>query len=316
MTSKIILAILIFALLGLLGWLALSKISRKRTSMKKEAQKDYIGDITSKIEKYPKLMGWIEGIAKIIFKTNGKELKSNIAITVGILLGLAILAVLISIFVVMITPLWYLAVLYLAVIFLMTYILLSSILSALNMSFTEKLPAAFKLISSRFTMTGDIIQAIATTVNDSPAVIKKLLRSFVDILAKTDRETIEAQFNDLRLLYDNEYVTILITLVKKAYYSGGAETIREQFEVLSEDIFFEIENEKDVLSGSRPYILFTVFVIPPFLWGVEQFGLYVVEDLLKDYYQSPSGYLLKIVVLLAMSAGIAYMRLQESRRVS
>ena len=172
--------------------------------------------------------------------------------------------------------------------------------------FTSKLPVTFKLLNSRYTSKGNILKAIAASMDDFDRAVKKEMRAIYDVLRKNDMSEIDNTFRSIEAAYRNEYLTLLLNLIHQAHYKGGEVTIKAQFEQATEDVLLDIENQKDLSITSRAYILLAI-AMPLCLKGVELFNNSALGVKSVEFYSSPYGIQLKLFFLFALIGFIAYM---------
>jgi hypothetical protein len=176
--------------------------------------------------------------------------------------------------------------------------------------FTSKLPETFKLLNSRYTSKGNILKAIAASMDDFDGAVKKEMRAVYDVLRKNNMNEIDNTFKTIENAYTNEYLTLLLNLIRQAHYKGGEVTIKEQFEQATEDVLLDIENQKDISVTTRAYILLAI-TMPLCVKGVELFNNSALGGKSIEFYSSPYGIQLKLFFLFALIGFIAYMMYLE-----
>ncbi|MCR4437176.1 MAG: hypothetical protein QHH06_15435 [Clostridiales bacterium] len=172
--------------------------------------------------------------------------------------------------------------------------------------FTGKLPETFKMLNSRYMSRGSIQEAIWTSLEDMDKAVRKEMKKVYDTLNTNSMEEIDNTFNMIESFYRNEYLTLLLNLIRQAHYKGGSIVIKEQFEVSTEEILSEIERSKDLSATSRSYILLSLFM-PVGLLGIEYFNRVALGNAADQFYASPMGIGIKIVFFVSLVLYIGYL---------
>lgn len=182
--------------------------------------------------------------------------------------------------------------------------------SLVLLSFTCKLPMVFKLLTSRYMTEGDILKAIDRSIDDlKGSMLREMLR-VQQVLRKNQRDKIEATFRAMEDMYQNEYFTLLLSLIHQAYFKGGQGGIKQQFENITEEIYTAIENEKDLIVTSRMYI-FLSLLLPLGIYWIERFNEAALAEKSLVYYQSLEGGGLRILLWISMITFIGIMIFME-----
>jgi len=189
---------------------------------------------------------------------------------------------------------------------LITYLLNAMIL----LSFTCKLPLVYKLLNSRYMTEGDILKAIDLSLEDLKGPMEREMLRVQQVLRKNQREKIEATFRTMETMYQNEYFTLLLSLIHQAYFKGGQGGIKRQFENITEEIYTDIENQKDLIVTSRMYILLALLLPLGIRW-IERFNAAALAEKSLIYYQGLGGSGMRILLWGAMIAFIGTMILME-----
>ncbi len=207
---------------------------------------------------------------------------------------------------------WYVLLTYLFLIMLFFGLILHVLNVSVRLRFTAKLPETFKLLNSRYISHGNILKAISQSIelDDFDRVVKKVMRTIRDVLIKNDMNEIDNTLSMIEKNYNNQFLTLLLCLIKHAHYKGGEKVIKRQFENATEEILFDIENQKDLASTTRMYILMAI-VMPLSIIGIERFNTASLGDASLLFYQSPSGYGIKLAVIIAVIIYIGYMLFLE-----
>jgi hypothetical protein len=201
---------------------------------------------------------------------------------------------------------WYMVLAYfsLAAAFLTLLLYIFSAMAKLR--FTSKLPETFKMLNSRYMSRGSIQEAIWISLEDMDKAVRKEMKKVYDTLNTNDMDEINNTFNMIDQSYRNEYLTLLLNLIKQAHYKGGSSVIKAQFESTTEEILSEIEHSKDLSATTRSYILFCL-LMPAGLLGVEYFNRIALGSAADQFYKSPLGIEIKIVFFIVLIMYISYL---------
>jgi len=194
---------------------------------------------------------------------------------------------------------WYLYLFYLTLGGIFLFCTLYTLELMLRMHFTKLLPNTYKILNSRFTTEGDILKAIDRSLVDfNPAIRREMIR-LRNVLRKNDHRKINETFDLMEKIYRNEYFTLLLNLIQQAYYKGGKDSIKQQFEMVTEEILIDIENQKDLALTSRMYVVIALSL--PFGIGwLERFNGKALGEASMDFYSSPMGVGFKILLLMSL----------------
>lgn len=298
----------------LFSYVALSKARYIRKKLQLRINKDkksYIKLIVRKISTNKWTRGILKKITLSVSMFTPFSYEKNQDIAAALLIAFLLIAVL-SIFIVFpgSNVVWYLYMAYigLAVFFMVLIFYVFEMLARIR--FTSKLPETFKLLNSRYTSKGNILKAIAASMDDFDRAVKKEMRAVYDVLRKNNMHEIDNTFQTIENAYRNEYLTLLLNLIRQAHYKGGEVTIKEQFEQATEDVLLDIENQKDLSITGRAYILLAI-VMPVCLKGVEVFNHSALGAKSVEFYSSPYGIQLKLLFLFALIGFIAYLMYLE-----
>ena len=194
---------------------------------------------------------------------------------------------------------WYLYIFYLILGVILLICIIYTIELVLKMHFTKLLPVTYKILNSRFTTEEDILKAIDESLMDfHPAIRREMIR-IRNVLRKNDSNRIHNTFNLMEKTYKNEYFTVLLNLIQQAYYKGGKESIKSQFETVTEEILIDIENQKDLALTSRMYVVISLFLPFGIRW-LEDFNQKALGVSSIEFYASPLGIGFKIFLLLML----------------
>lgn len=201
---------------------------------------------------------------------------------------------------------WYMAVLNFIILSVFLLLLFYIFSTSAKLSFTKKLPATYKLLNSRYLSKGDILSAIDASMDDFDKSVRKVMRTIYDILLTNNMRGIDNTFSYLERMYKLEHFSLLLNLIKQAYYKGGNEVIKAQFENSTEDILDEIENIKDLAATSRSFIMLSI-VMPFMFEGVKMFNVHGIGDKARDFSGSPMALQLELLFYVLLIAYIGYM---------
>lgn len=203
---------------------------------------------------------------------------------------------------------WYILAEYMLLSFAVTSVILIALKMIYTARFMKHLPQTYKIINSRYINTGNILKAISISLeyNDFNGVISGIMRVIRDVLIKNNMNEIEETFKTIEDNYRNEYLTLLLNLIKQAHYKGGEVMIRKQFEQATEEVLYEIENTKDLSSTSRMYIMLAL-VLPAGIAGIEKFNLSALGGRALEFYDSPAGLEIKMAILGSLIVFIGLM---------
>lgn len=282
----------------------------KQNKMKyliKKGNKSILKEITDMLMKNRTCAKGLRYLALKVGMISKYTYEKNLEISVA-MIGGSIVVSLIVIFTIVpsSTMLWYELVYYLIIAGAMIAIIFYMFFATVRSSFIGKLPDVYKILNSRYISQGNILKAIDMSLDDFDKVIRKEMMKIYNILKKNDMNEINASFKEIEKTYNTEYLTILLSLIKQAHFKGGNDMIKEQFETITEEILQEIENQNDLSSTSRSYIIMSVF-IPPIMKYIEYFNADAIGPDAADYYLSQAGKSIFMITLIGMFAYMALM---------
>lgn len=224
----------------------------------------------------------------------------------AVILLMNIMIVLIMLIIIMI-PLgifvWYIWLAYIAVSIMFTVFLFNAFCELAKLRFTSKLPTTFKIICARYMLRGNIVKAIDISLTDFDKAVRKEMRKIYNVLNKNDLQEVEDTFAAIEQIYKNEHLTLLLNLIFQARYKGGDGVIKKQFEHVTEEILIAIENQKDLAVTARTYIIMAL-LLPLAIFGLEKFNTVALERGALEFYASPTGLGIKIIIY---SVALMYM---------
>ncbi|HBY19548.1 MAG: hypothetical protein A2Y24_02935 [Clostridiales bacterium GWE2_32_10] len=205
---------------------------------------------------------------------------------------------------------WYISMFYFAIALVMITVIIYMFFAIARMNFIKKLPDTFKILNSRYISKGNILKAINVSMEDFDIVIRKEMIKIYNVLKKNNMEEIDFVLNSIDETYKDEFLTILLSLIKQAHYKGGNNMIKEQFETLTEEILEEIENRADLSAASKSYIFLSLF-IPISIPMIEKFNKDSIGEKAANFYQSSLGEKLPVIIIVAVLAYIAFLLFME-----
>ncbi|MCQ2911779.1 MAG: hypothetical protein MJ244_06265 [Clostridia bacterium] len=312
--------LLIVSLLAIVGSFILvakyisSYLVYKKNKMKyliKKGNRSILKEITDMLMKNRSCAKGLRFIALKIGMISKYTYEKNLEIAVA-MIGGSVVVSLIVIFTIVPTStiVWYELVYYLLIAGIMIALIFYMFFATVRSSFISKLPDVYKILNSRYISQGNILKAIDMSLDDFDKVIRKEMMKIYNILKKNDMNEINDAFKEIEKTYNTEYLTILLSLIKQAHFKGGNDMIKEQFETITEEILQEIENQNDLSSTSRSYIIMAVFV-PPVMKYIEYFNNGAIGDQSAEFYVSQTGKTIFMITLVGMFAYMGLMIFME-----
>ncbi len=235
---------------------------------------------------------------------NAKPYVMNMRYAVLVLIIFAVLIISILVISVIISfPFWYVGLVYTLLITAGISIAFTYITSAANARFLKHMPDTLKILSSRFACINNIVKCIGVSITDFHKSIRGDMIRIYDSMKLNDMERIKQTFNAIDVKYSNEHMTLLLELIWHAYYNGGDDIIKKQFEDMLEDIIEDIENKRDLRAASLSYIGMGIafcLAIP----AVKLFNSGMIGEMSDAFYMSQNGVWLEIAYyafLIALS---------------
>ena len=235
---------------------------------------------------------------------NANAISKNREYAVIFLVSIVLVLVLLIIIMIPLAILvWYVWLAYIAVAMVFTVFLFNVFCELAKLRFTSKLPETFKIICARYMLKENIVKAIHISLEDFDKAVKKEMRKVYNVLNKNDMKEVEDTFTSIQQIYKNEHLTLLLNLIFQARYKGGDRVIKKQFEHVTEEMLISIENQKDLSVTARTYIMMAL-LLPLAMWGLEKFNHAALEEGAYEFYASPTGLGMKIIIY---SAALIYM---------
>ena len=286
----------------------------KKNKMKyliKKGKNSLLKDVTTVLMRNKSIAKLLRFLALKIGMVSKYTYDKNLELAVAMIIGSTSIS-LILIFTIVPTNdiLWYEVVYYLLIALIMISVLFYMVFASIRASFIGKLPDVYKILNSRYISKGNILKAIDMSLDDFDKVMRKEMMKIYNILKKNDMNEINDAFKEIEKTYNTEYLTILLSLIKQAHFKGGNDMIKEQFETITEEILQEIENQNDLSSTSRSYIIMSIF-IPLVLKYIEYFNVDAIGEGATEYYLSQGGKAVFMITLVAMFGYIGLMLFLE-----
>ena len=231
---------------------------------------------------------------------NSRDMGFNENIGTVCLLGVCLAHLVFTVIIlVLMYPLWYLGVVYsflFAGVIVLSFVGVSEFLSN---RFMGHIPDTLRIINSRYSSRGNIVKALAASMDDFHPSVKKEMVRIYDALSKNDMEQIRETFEEIREKHSGEYVMLMLELINHAYYNGGSEVVRDQFDIITEDVIYELENKKDMKTAATGYIIMSVLFIL-LLPATVLFNNGILGESSAQYYGSLSGMMFVVLFLVAV----------------
>ncbi len=256
--------------------------------------------LTNWMIKYELIKALLDKIALKICVFNERSIEKNREYS-SVILVLTLLFILAN-FIFLIPSsimLWYYVVFFMIFVIIFIILVFYIINIVIRYSFTKQLPRTFKLLNSRFSKKGDILQAIDISLEDLDKAIARELTRVSEILVKNDEDRINKEFEMIDRVYNDEYFTILLNLIKHAYYKPGNDAVKKVFAHTTSSILLELQVQKKLSLANIWYIVLS-FLIPYGIVKVKEFNLHTLgEDVLK-FYSSPLGIGFEVLIYISM----------------
>lgn len=274
-------------------------------------KKNFLQDITGKLRKSRYFTMLAENLAFKIGMFNNYSYDRNMEFaTLACFIVLVGTALSIILFIPLVSVIWYILLFYIFMALVFAALMFYVFTMVARSRFNNQLPETFKIINSRYITHGNILKAINVSLNDFDRAVKREMVKIYDVLKKNDMSLIDNTFRMIDRSYKNQYVSLLLNLIKQAHYKGGNKVIKEQIENTTEEILIDIANQKDLSASTRTYIFLSIFLLPS-VWLVEKFNNKALGDKAVEFYSSPYGIGVKIGFLLALMFYIGMMLFLE-----
>jgi len=268
-------------------------------------------EVTQKLKKNRYFLIMAENIAFKIGMFNNYSYERNLEFaTMACFTSLGAIILSIIIFIPLVSVVWYILLFYIFMALIFAVLLFYIFTMIARSRFNNQLPETFKIINSRYITHGNILKAINVSLNDFDKAVKREMIKIYDVLKKNDMYDIDNTFRMIDRAYKNEYVSLLLNLIKQAHYKGGNKVIKEQIENTTEEILIDIANQKDLSASTRTYVFLSIFLLPGILF-VERFNFTALGEKSVEFYSSPYGIGIKLGFLIALMFYIGLMLFLE-----
>jgi len=306
--------LLVLAAIVLLIRLIVQKLNTYKIKQFYSINKDkryVLRDITQKLKKNRYFLIMAENIAFKIGMFNNYSYERNLEFaTMACFTFLAAIILSIIIFIPLVSVIWYILLFYIFMAVIFAVLLFYIFTMIARSRFNNQLPETFKIINSRYITHGSILKAINVSLNDFDKAVKREMIKIYDVLKKNDMYDIDNTFRMIDRAYKNQYVSLLLNLIKQAHYKGGNKVIKEQIENTTEEILIDIANQKDLSASTRTYVFLSIFLLPGILF-VERFNFTALGEKSTEFYASPYGVGIKLGFLIALMFYIGMMLFLE-----
>lgn len=272
-----------------------------------KAETGFLKTLSDRMCKYGPLKRILNFLAVRLSMYNQYTLSKNIEIA-GLVFIVSITMILL--FLIIFLPsdrfLWYMALAYLTLTAGLLVLIFYVFALAAKIRFTNKLPETFKMLNSRYMSKGNIQEAIWLSLDDMDKIVRREMKKVYDSLNTNNMSEIDNTFDVIDRFYKNEYLTLLLNLIKQAHYKGGNAVIKEQFENTTEEILSDIDKNKDLAVTSRSYIVLSL-LMPAGILGIELFNKAALGTAAEQFYKSPFSIGIKIVFFASLALYIGYL---------
>lgn len=274
-------------------------------------KKNYIQELTKEVVKNRIIKSIIENIAFKISMFNNYSYERNMEFSVGAV-SVVTIVIISSIFVFMppVSVIWYILLFYIFMAFIFMFLVFYVFTMIARSRFNNQLPQTYKILNSRYITSGSILKAINISLNDFDRAVKREMIKVYDSLNRNHMSEIDNTFRMIEKTYKNEYVTLLLNLIKQAHYKGGDKVIKEQIENTTEEILVDIANQKDLSAATRTYIFLSIMLLPSLVF-VEKFNQKALGDASVEFYKTPYGIGVKIAFMICLMFYIGMMLFME-----
>jgi hypothetical protein len=277
----------------------------------KRGRRSFIGHLTKLLIKLPLLNRSLNSLAIKISLFNRYSLDKNLEYaSLACIIVFMFTLVSIAAFLPNTAVVWYIALSYVVMAVIFVVVVFIVFVFVAKQRFTNKMPDTFKLLNSRYIITGNILKAINISMEDFDKTVRREMFKIYEVLKKNNIFDINYTFKLLETTYKNEYFTLLLNLIKQAYYRGGNDVIKKQFEETTEEILLDIENQKDLSFTSRTYIFIALF-LPFGVKFLESFNFNALGEKAQEFCISPLGIEVKIIFYSAFLLYLGAMLFME-----
>ena len=273
----------------------------------------YANKIYKLLSKSKVLAKMNEEIAYKISVFNTASFEKNSIYGAIVITGLLFFLGLVSIlFIYIFLPYWYIAFLYLIVVSTALLFILQFISDGIMRHYLKHMPEALRILQSRFISKGSISKAIHVSIPDFPKGIRLEMIRIYDALKLNNTDQTRAVFQKIDQKYSNEHMSELLELIWLAHYHGGNDAVRDQFEVMLNDVIEDLEGKKDLRGATMSYTVLSVLFMAalPF---VKIYNGTILDPATMEYYHTRNGMLLAAVYVAFLIVVIAILLYLEKR---
>ncbi len=181
---------------------------------------------------------------------------------------------------------------------------------AVREQFRRNLPAVFRVINSRYLVSGDIVEALRQAREDIGGRMGRLLSVIREALMLNDPERREKILEDLRLRYRDPFFTLLLYLLQQAADKGGREAVMEQFIQTAEECLLDMEYRKNLRVPSRTYSAL-ILLFSGLFFAVARFNIDALGQEALLFYQSAATDWYQLVFFLFAAVSIGILQILE-----
>jgi len=178
--------------------------------------------------------------------------------------------------------------------------------------FARSLPQIYRLLSSRYLVSGDMTQAIRELLPNVKGGVLRLFESILEAMLSNDMDKRDERFSLMMDTVDQEYFSLLLYIIRQASEKGGQDVIFRQFIDLTEECLTELQWRKNLRAVARSYrLLFLVL-------GLLFFASPHINEMLlwqgsQGFYDSPIYYFFSFLyVLMSLSAWFSLTLLERN----
>lgn len=225
--------------------------------------------------------------------------------TLFLILFVLVFLILAGVLTVVFFPLWYIAMFYLLLFASIVCLGLIFLASYANKKFLSHMPETLRILSARYASLNNIVKCIGVSIEDFHKSIRGDMIRIYDALKQNDMDRIKDTFSAIDGKYSNIHMSLLLELIWHAYYNGGDEVVKGQFNDMLEDIIDDIENSKDLSAAALGYIgmgLAFAFAVP----AARIFNEKVLGAESIQFYSGRGGIMLGLVYY-AILVGFAFL---------
>ena len=181
---------------------------------------------------------------------------------------------------------------------------------AVREQFRRNLPAVFRIVNSRYLVSGDIVEALGQARQDIGGRMGRLLSVIREALVLNDSERRRAILENLRCRYRDPFFTLLLYLLQQAADKGGREAVMEQFIQTAEECLLDMEYRKNLRVPARTYSAL-ILLFSGLFFAVARFNIGALGQEALLFYQSPATDWYQLVFFLFAAVSIGVLQILE-----